>query len=195
MKTKQYLEKYGLSSTNKFDHGEFVKDLSSELLGLLELNKALDNIKGFDNAVRCVRMKFDAISNKTVGGGLPEPLWSYFYATVIVKLREEMCPKEMAARKAAAQARKEAYERKKSFYDGFFDDLWSRQFLAAIFASKSAPEQEYAILGLTTAATSEEIMSAYRKLILTAHPDRGGSQDEFIKITEAKNVCLAWVQH
>lgn len=78
MTTKEYLKKYNLSTTNKFLHSEFVRDLTNEFIVLLEMNKAENNIKGFDNALRCVKMKFDAISNKTVGGGLPDSLWKYF---------------------------------------------------------------------------------------------------------------------
>ena len=94
MTTKEYVKKYRLNESDKFNHSNFCEDLANEFICLLEYNKATDNIKGFDNAVRCIRMKFDSISNKTLGI-LPETLWKYFFATVIVKLREELCPSKL----------------------------------------------------------------------------------------------------
>ena len=97
MKPKNYIEKHKMMQGH-FSHDEFIQDLSSELLAFCEMYKASDNIKGFDNAVKVIRMKWDAISNK-IPFGLPDKLWNYFYATTVVKLREELCSREMSARK------------------------------------------------------------------------------------------------
>lgn len=43
----------------------------------------------------------------------------------------------------------------------------------------------YEILGVNEDASSEDIKSAYRKLAVQHHPDKGGSEDEFKKINEA----------
>ena len=91
MKTKEYVNKYKLNESDKFNHSEFVSDLTIDFLTLLEVGKAQYNLKGFDNAVRAIKMKFDAINNKTVGC-IHEKLWNYFFATVIVKIREELFP-------------------------------------------------------------------------------------------------------
>ncbi|MCB9498427.1 MAG: DnaJ domain-containing protein [Bacillales bacterium] len=43
----------------------------------------------------------------------------------------------------------------------------------------------YERLGLTPDATKEEVEEAYRKLLVTEHPDRGGSTEEWEKTNEA----------
>jgi DnaJ-class molecular chaperone len=43
----------------------------------------------------------------------------------------------------------------------------------------------YSILGVPKGASDEEIKTAYRKLAMKHHPDRGGDQAEFQKIQEA----------
>jgi len=45
----------------------------------------------------------------------------------------------------------------------------------------------FTILGLTESATKRQIRSAYRKLARTAHPDKGGSEAEFVRIQKAYN--------
>lgn len=67
MKTQDYVKKFKLNINDKFNHTEFVADLANDFVALLELNKAQDNIKGFNNALNALRMKWDAINNKTVG--------------------------------------------------------------------------------------------------------------------------------
>lgn len=65
MKPKEFIEKYGLETGWKAKYqNDFLQDMTSELLAFLEYNKAENNIKGFDNAVKVIRMKWDAISNK-----------------------------------------------------------------------------------------------------------------------------------
>ena len=46
------------------------------------------------------------------------------------------------------------------------------------------------ILGVPRDATVEEIKSAYRKLALETHPDKGGSADEFFRIARAYRALL-----
>jgi hypothetical protein len=47
------------------------------------------------------------------------------------------------------------------------------------------------ILGVTEAATPKQIKSAYRKLALKNHPDKGGSADQFEKIARAYRSLLS----
>ena len=46
-------------------------------------------------------------------------------------------------------------------------------------------ETLYDILGISPNATPDQIRKAYIKLIKSAHPDKGGDENEFEKITEA----------
>jgi DnaJ-class molecular chaperone len=43
----------------------------------------------------------------------------------------------------------------------------------------------YDVLGINKSASEEDIKKAYRKLCLTCHPDKGGNQEEFVKIQQA----------
>jgi curved DNA-binding protein CbpA len=43
----------------------------------------------------------------------------------------------------------------------------------------------YAVLGVGRTATAGAIKSAYRKLVQSVHPDRGGDPDEFIAVVKA----------
>jgi len=38
-----------------------------------------------------------------------------------------------------------------------------------------------------------EVKSAYKKLAILHHPDKGGKQEKFVEITESKNKCLNWL--
>lgn len=194
MKTKEYVEKYELNKNDRFDHKEFTADLINEFFSLLEIGKNKDgeiNIKGYENAVKCIRMKWDAINNKTVGQ-LPEKLWKYFYATTIAKMREEMFPEQMQQR---AERKKEYEDRKRAYrsYDDMWDSMNARFLLDAIRRMNlNAKQKAFERLGLVVTATVDDVKSAYRTLSLKHHPDRGGKQEDFISLTEAKNNCLAY---
>jgi DnaJ-class molecular chaperone len=54
----------------------------------------------------------------------------------------------------------------------------------------------YEILGLASTATSSEIDKAYKRACMRFHPDRGGTNEDFIRISKAykalkrrMNVC------
>jgi hypothetical protein len=202
MTTKEYIKKYKLNTSNQFSHSDFVNDIKSDFLALLEMNNAIDNLKGFENALRCVNMKWDAIVNKTLGR-FPEKLWNFFYATVVVKLREELCQRELQKRKALQESKRKEYERRKAEENRFFDEMfkersktweriWSEMFIASV---QSVPAAEFIVLGIKNIenVTPNDVKSAYRSLTIQHHPDKGGKQEDFIKITEAKNKCLAWL--
>jgi len=97
MKTKEYVNKYRLNENDKFNHSDFVYDLTHDFVTLLETTRDSErkiNSKGFWNTVRAIRMKWDAINNKTLGQ-LSDKLWNYFYATVVCKMKVKLFPEEV----------------------------------------------------------------------------------------------------
>ena len=194
MKPLHYVRKYKLNLGTNFNHKEFISDLTLDFMSLLEVGKAHENIKGFENAVRAIRMKFDGIANKTAGI-FPEKLWGYFFATVIAKMREDLFPDLMKARAERKEQIKREREERQRMYDGggFFDDWFKRAFISSILMGASVPTEELSVLGLTESATEDDVKSAYKALAMRHHPDKGGKQAKFVEITEAKNKCLAWI--
>lgn len=201
MKTKEYLDKYNLhKGWNTKIQNEFISDMTSEFEAQLMLNKAEDNIRGFDNALRCIRMKWDSISNK-IPYGIPDKLWNYFFATVIAPLREQMCPKEMQRRREIREEKQRRYEERKKWERDFVEEMyqaymnsWKNYYknLLAHIVLASMPIDSFAYLGLAVDATVDDIQKRFRELALKAHPDRGGSQEKFIELTNHRNKCLKW---
>jgi hypothetical protein len=202
MKTKDYISKYHLDTIpgiSKLNHNEFASDLTIDFMTLLEVGNGNTNIKGFENAVRAIRMKWDAVNNKTVGQ-LPDKLWNYFYATTIIGFKKNLFPDIIKAEEAKRKAQQEAYERKRvedrydtfSFFNffaaDFMNDLIKRMFEQRI------PHDAFTTLGLDHTASIELVKDTYRTLSLKYHPDKGGNNDMFIAITEAKNKCLMYLQ-
>ena len=194
MKTKDYVEKYGLNRSDKFSHANFIEDLTYEFIALLEVGEAIENIKGFENAVRAIRMKWDAINNKTVGQ-LQEKLWSYFYATVIAKTKERLFTKEIARQKELREEKHRAWKARQEWEEQEFSSFFDWGFLSFLSKSKQIPTVSLDLLGLSTSEkpTKEQVNSAYRKLSMLHHPDKGGKQEMFIAINEAKNKVLTWL--
>lgn len=56
-------------------------------------------------------------------------------------------------------------------------------------------ESAYKVLGLNEGASLEEIKSAYRRLAMKHHPDRGGDADEFKKVQAAYDYLNAIGDH
>lgn len=201
MNTKEYIQKYSLDKSNQFNHDEFVADFTNEFLALLEVGKGSQNIKGFENAARAIKMKWDAVSSKTLGT-IPHKLWFYFKAEVVDKMRVELFPEEVAKqaadekerRERAEQRRKREAEWDRKFASGF--DFFSRAaFLLAIMRKAAKPIAEFATMELAPTATLDDVKKKYKELTLLHHPDRGGSHEKFIKITEAKNKLLAFLEN
>lgn len=197
MKTKEYLDKYNLhKGWNTKIQNEFISDMTSELEAQLMLNKAEDNIRGFNNALRCLKMKWDSISKK-IPYGIPEGLWNYFFATVVAPLREQMCPREMKRQREIREERQRRYEERKKMEHDFMEEMYQAHMnywknLLAHIVLASMPMDSFEYLGLTVDATVDDIQKKFRELALKAHPDRRGSQEKFIELTNHRNRCLKW---
>ena len=59
-----------------------------------------------------------------------------------------------------------------------------------VVAGAGEHEAPHEILGVAPDAPDEVVRSAYRALVKDAHPDNGGSQREFRRLEEAKEVML-----
>jgi hypothetical protein len=190
MKPLEYVKKYNLDQGVNFSHNEFISDLTMDFITLLEVGNARSNIKGYNNAVNAIRMKWDGIDKKTAGQ-LPEKLWNYFFASVIAKLREELFPEEMQRQRQE----KEDWKKRKTDWERMEreQDSWIFGFFLHSLFSKQKPISSFQTLGLESDATLDDVKVSYRKLSMLHHPDKGGNRDKFIEITEAKNKCLAFL--
>jgi hypothetical protein len=199
MKPIHYVQKYNLSKGVNFSHNEFIQDLTTDFLTLLEVgktNKGEYNLKGFENTVRAIRMKWDGINNKTFGE-LPEKLWKYFYATVIVKMREELFPDEMARKHQEREDRKRQkaewaeFERREFGFGDYLFDMF-----AFLFRNQNTiPSSSFDVLNISHESTEDQVKQSFRELSKKHHPDKGGNPKVFMEIVEAKNKCLTYIKN
>ncbi len=269
MKSKQYVKKYDLGQGVNFNHNEFIADMVFDFMSMIEWEELRGefNLGKFDQVVTQMRDKWEGINNKTLGI-LPEKLWKYFYATVVVELKSEKFPELEKQRqdilnmnnrelervlsnqgisvsigfgfnvawdrqwgqahdlnnrfvfialreaerrkmkrqnqeaeelqKRAAQWKKEK-EARRNFWEGYGHTSGDSSFfggiLSGILKGMSAPIKALDTLNISEDATEDDVKKAYRKLSLKHHPDKGGNQQKFIELTEAKNKCLAYVSN
>lgn len=113
------------------------------------------------------------------------------------RIREAMDPmrwyrdeilRRSAAAAAAAEAARQARER---LYNDFYQTYGQQSYGNPGTGTQeppratSGPSEHHRILGVPGSATAAEIKTAYRKLAMKHHPDRGGDAAEFRKITTA----------
>jgi len=68
-----------------------MSEMKREATEVIESFKVNDDIGKFHQAVKVIRSKWDGVSNK-IPYGIDEKQWNYFYASVIVPLRDQLCP-------------------------------------------------------------------------------------------------------
>ena len=59
------------------------------------------------------------------------------------------------------------------------------------FAALPAPEQPWQVLGVSSRATVDEVRAAYRRLASDFHPDRGGDEQQMMRINAARDALLS----
>ena len=204
MKPKEYVKKYKLDKQEQFSHNNFIADFTVDFMSIIEYLVSTNNFNHnrFKTVIKEIRQKFDGISNKSKGKGLPESLWKYFYATVIVKVRDELFgdylkKKEQAYYKQREENRK-IFGDWTSFNSGWnsfnpFGDIFGK-YLFTKLANLICPVDSFEKLGLLPESTEDDIKVAFRKLSKIHHPDKGGNANDFIKVIEAKNSCLAYIK-
>lgn len=207
MKPNEYILKYKLNLSNKLNtEEEFIEDLSSDFLSLLEVGNSTKSHKGFKNAANAIKMKFDAISNKT-WGKLPIEIWDKFNYSVIVEMEKQLFPEAIAKREAQKKRTEQREKERKAREERWnnsrqmnFEDFYSA-WINLIFGKRiqAIPKDELTILGLLQNHENNDldenvVKSRYRQLSKIHHPDYGGKQEDFITITSAKNKVLGWLQ-
>jgi len=198
MKPRDFVKKHNL--TNGYSPSDpFWSDFKLEFMMLLELGKAKENLKGYNNAINALRSKWDGIKAKSGNSKINEKAWNYFYATVVAPIRQSLFPKEMASidkereeRKKVKLDRKAFYESIDNSYDNFFDNMFHNLLNSML---KGIDEREidisFELLDLQRDASHEEVKASFRKLSKIHHPDMGGNRAKFEMIITAKNICLA----
>lgn len=86
--TREYVRKYNLNKTDKFSHYKFTRDLAVDFNELCIKNRVCRNDVRFEQSVKEIRKKYQAIVNKT-NGVVEEKVWKYFYASVVSRRRNE----------------------------------------------------------------------------------------------------------
>lgn len=198
MKPNEYINKYDLKNRASYlDRNEFVTDLASDFVSMLQYHQASGNwnYAKFQVCVTDIRAKFDSVWRKSNHPGITEKFWGYFFATVVVKYRDSMFGDFLRQRKEQYEEKKREQREYRRWVSGeaFFDDFYE-QLLRGLLGDRQrrAPVESFVALGIPETSTLEEIKKAYRGLALRYHPDQGGDANKFRQIVEAKNRCVAY---
>lgn len=113
------------------------------------------------------------------------------FAACIVMSRQRWQDDQVELRREAMEKRRAAQERMEEEFARFFGGHGGYQ-------DKRRPFDERphrVALNLPTEGTLEpsQIKAAFRRLAQKAHPDAGGSDEQFIRITEARNALLEFI--
>jgi len=203
MKPIQYVKKYKLDVSENYDRQGFMADFTSDFMATIEVAQSHSdfNLTHWNNLVKQMRTKFDGIVNKSKGTADKwEKTWKYFYATVVVKLRDQLFGEVLAKKKAAHEQRQREWEQMQRDFGGdYYNDFMGnffRNFAAGLAAflggPQSVPQDSFEVLGLPTTASENEIKGRFREMSLRAHGDKGGSDEAMRELIQARNKCLAY---
>jgi hypothetical protein len=201
MKPKEYVKKYNLDTSTFIPKG-FIEEFADEFIAGVTLLNEKGNF-GYERFKVCIeqcKQKYDSICNKsTMTKDTFEKTWKYFYATTVIKLRDAMFGEYLEQKKAAHDKRKKDWEDMHRWENSSFEEMLRqaqeermRAFFRMLMGA-STPTASFEALGLPTTASAEEIKTAYKRLAIEHHPDKGGDEDKFKEILMAKDKCLAYV--
>jgi len=197
MKPREYVRKYNLKNTNKFNHEEFIADLTIDFKSNLEVLQEIKqlNYNRFKQCVKEIRDKFDNIFIKSVLKEVPESLWKYFYVTVVGKVKDELFGEYLKKKKEKHEENQREWKRHEAYFtmNDFVGSMFNNYF-NFIFKSMDKKDSScFDILDLTKEATKENVMNKFRELCMIYHPDKDGDASKFREIVEAKNKCLVYI--
>jgi len=94
--------------------------------------------------------------------------------------------------------RQEAFERRRKAQEELFEELERanrRKWRHAAYAREVDEREERELLSLPVEGVLEaaQIKAAYRRIAKKAHPDVGGSHEQFVRLTQARNTLLELV--
>jgi len=77
------------------------------------------------------------------------------------------------------------------------EETWKKAFETAKFSRDKSlgilaisNEDPHDVLGLPKDASTDDVKKAFRKLVITAHPDKGGSREEYDRIFAAYSLLI-----
>jgi hypothetical protein len=191
-------------SFNFNDLKMLVEEAEGDLDNLLKIGNLLDYLLLISNNLNISRNGYEKFDTSSIG--LPDDpqkihiyAMSCFITKTIIDGDNELLFQSLRGlidnvesdadlRKTLRKFYKDRLSELKKLYEGDEDDAVLGIIL---FIDPSSAEQYdknnkfYEKLGLSKNATKEEIDKAYKKLLLKAHPDRGGDVQEWAKINEA----------
>jgi len=221
LKPKEYVRKYGFDRyvgfVSKDSKSEFLSDLANDFSTSVEYLATINQLsyERFKNCIKEIKQKWDSISNKMKGEGLSEGFWKYFFATVIVPMRDQMFGEYLKKKEDAWKQKKRereefnkrywgyaggeseyAYHRRKAdeYFGAYaFYNIWKR--LMGDFTFGTTPTTKFEVLGISPeGATIETVNISFREKIRIYHPDKGGDKETAMALIEAKNECLKYLQ-
>lgn len=201
MKPKEYVKKYALDTSTVLPAG-FIREFADEFVAGVTVLKDSGNFsyERFKTCVEQCKQKYDGICNKSsMPKDVFEKAWKYFYATTVVTLRDAIFGEYLEQKKAAHEAKKKEWREMHAWENNAFEDMLRatqeermRQFFLLLLGG-APPVDSFSTLGLSVEADAEAVKSAYKRLALEHHPDKGGDGEVFKAVHMAKDKCLAWI--
>lgn len=202
MNVSEYVKEFNLKGNNKFDREKFVISMRDDFSKMLEgqMNPVI-----FENKVSDLRKKWDNIFNKsTLNSEQVEKFWKFFFATIIIPRRNLIFPGNWKDVKHAYKMKTDPiYNQKHNNWkrwreeEEWINSQWEQTM--RIFFGGIEPVELRAskvLLGIDPEAklNKEMIEESFRSMSKKCHPDRGGTHQDFINLSSAKEIALSYCE-
>jgi hypothetical protein len=184
--TKHRLEEAGTWLNTK----EFLNDLIIDFLSLVEFQMAQPgwSYERFNQCVGTMVERFELLRRGAKHGYRIERVWGPFVRNIITPTRWRLFGAESRQRLKQYVQLRERGELQDTTFEAWMLGLYSVQ------SVKNAPQDAFKVLGINPTHDITTIRKQFKACSLRAHPDHGGSNEQFQALIEAKNRCLAWAQ-